>query len=326
MGISIVKFSTSLDGATNWGVIKAGAVHKLTLDADHHRDVMDCYYKQPVKFEAALSDDSVSKNNVIFHTPLSRDIQLICQGLNYGSHRAESGLKAQASEEENLIFIKAASSISNPNETILRPLGCKLLDYEIELGLVLKNDLPASTLVTEENLGDFIGGLILCNDVSARDLMFGAPMLQWFNGKSQRTFCPAGPVLYLLDSQEMSKLYELELTLKMNGEVKQRAKTDQLIHRPPKTLTELSAFTNVRAGDCLLTGTPGGVLAGSNLKSGLAVLLNFTNDVKRRRKFIAAQKAQAKFLEPGDILELAIRSIDGEIDLGKQRNEIANAP
>ena len=64
---------------------------------------------------------------------------------------------------------------------------------------ILKTDIHKPTKVTEENAGDYIGGLILCNDVSARDFMFGAPMMQWYKGKSQRTFCPAGPILYLLD-------------------------------------------------------------------------------------------------------------------------------
>ena len=81
----------------------------------------------------------------------------------------------------------------------------------------------------------------------------------------------------------------------------------------------------MRAGDCLLTGTPGGILAGTNLKIGLAILLNFTNDEKRRMKFTQAQLARSKFLEPGDVLELSIKTADGAIDLGSQRNVIADA-
>jgi 2-keto-4-pentenoate hydratase/2-oxohepta-3-ene-1,7-dioic acid hydratase in catechol pathway len=79
------------------------------------------------------------------------------------------------------------------------------------------------------------------------------------------------------------------------------------------------------AGDCLLTGTPGGVLAQSNLKVGLSILLNFTNDEKRREKFTKAQLANTRFLEPGDTLELSIVSADGAIDLGRQKNRICDA-
>jgi 2-keto-4-pentenoate hydratase/2-oxohepta-3-ene-1,7-dioic acid hydratase in catechol pathway len=251
-------------------------------------------------------------------------VQLFCQGLNYADHREESGL-SDARDEENLIFMKAASSICGPNDTILRPAGCRLLDYEIELALVMKKGASAPVSITEDDLPDYVGGLVLCNDVSARDMMFGSPMLQWFRGKSQRTFCPMGPVLYLLDSADFRNLYSLQLTLRLNGEVKQSASTDLLIHRPAATLEELSTFADFHAGDCLLTGTPGGVLASGNLRVALAVILNLKNDPKRRRKFTEAQLSQSRFLEPGDELELSIRSEDGSIDLGVQRNQIADA-
>ncbi len=107
--------------------------------------------------------------------------------------------------------------------------------------------------------------------------------------------------------------------------VKQSASTDLLIHRPAATLAELSTFTNFAPGDCLLTGTPGGVLAQGNLKAALAILLNFKNDAKRRQKFTQAQLAQAEFLKPGDVLELSIKTPDGAIDLGSQRNQIEDA-
>ena len=103
------------------------------------------------------------------------------------------------------------------------------------------------------------------------------------------------------------------------------AVTGQLIHKPAKTLSEISGFANLLAGDCLLTGTPGGVLAGANLKVAMAILLNFQKDEKRREKFTRAQLARTRFLEPGDVLELSIRTTDGAIDLGRQRNQIADA-
>ena len=221
--------------------------------------------------------------------------------------------------------MKAASSICGPNETILRPSGCQLLDYEIELGLVLKTGIDQPTQISEAELGQYVGALVLCNDVSARDLMFGAPMLQWFRGKSQRTFCPSGPVLYLMDENDFDHLYSLELTLTLNGELKQNATTSQLIHKPAETLSEVSGFANLRAGDCLLTGTPGGILGGANLKVAMAILLNFQNDEKRREKFTRAQLARTRFLEPGDKLELSISTPDGAIDLGRQCNQIADA-
>lgn len=223
------------------------------------------------------------------------------------------------------MFMKAASSICAPNATILRPQGCELLDYEIELALVLRKNITEPVAISQADLPSYVGAIILCNDVSARDFMFGAPMLQWFKGKSQRTFCPMGPVLYLMDQEDHRHFFALQLELKLNGEIKQSASTDLLIHRPAETLSQISTYADLRAGDCLLTGTPGGILAGSNLKTGMAILLNFTNDEKRRAKFTQAQLARSKFLEPGDVLELSIKTSDGAIDLGCQRNVIADA-
>jgi 2-keto-4-pentenoate hydratase/2-oxohepta-3-ene-1,7-dioic acid hydratase in catechol pathway len=134
-----------------------------------------------------------------------------------------------------------------------------------------------------------------------------------------------GPILYLLDAGDLAQLYQLQLTLTLNGEVKQNASTDLLIHKPAATLTEISSFADLRRGDCILTGTPGGVLLEMDLKTGLSIMLNMKKDAKRRAKFVAAQRAKTRFLQPGDVLELQIKSLDGSIDLGCQRNTIVEA-
>ena len=323
MGTSIVRYSDTAN-ELSWGVLRDQQIHKLNIAAPHHKEIMRLYFGDRETLDAAIGQSSVAQSEVRLRSPLDQNIQLFAQGLNYADHRAESGMSIEAEEEENLIFLKGSSSLCGPNDTILRPVGCELLDYEIELGIVLKRDVQGPIQVNDENIGEYVGGLILCNDVSARDFMFGAPMIQWYKGKSQRTFCPAGPVLYLLDEVEIEQMYSLELSLWMNGELKQNAVVEQLIHKPPKTLQEISVFSDLNAGDCVLTGTPGGVLAGHSLKAGLSIMLNLTNDQKRRKKFVAAQKAQASFLQPGDVIELEIKSPDGGINLGRQRNEIAD--
>ena len=326
MGTSIVRYSTvGSNDRPAWGVLDGSQIQRLNLDFNHHRQLMDLYFNDPDRFAAGVNSNPQSLDSVQLLCPLSPGTQLYAQGLNYADHRAESGLSTDAKDEENLIFIKASSSLSGPLDAIVRPKDCVLLDYEIELGIVLKQEINSTTLITDANIGDYLGGLVLCNDVSARDHMFGAPMLQWFKGKSYRTFCPAGPVLYLLDSGDIAQLYSLNLELKLNGEVKQRASTRQLIHKPPKTLTDISAIADLNVGDCVLTGTPGGVLAEHSLKAALAIVLNFKNDKKRRVKFVQAQQAMNRFLQPGDRLELSIKSEDGTIDLGTQHNEIVDA-
>jgi 2-keto-4-pentenoate hydratase/2-oxohepta-3-ene-1,7-dioic acid hydratase in catechol pathway len=324
MGISVVKYAGKGDDNACWGLLRGGGIHRLEGDYATHREIMAAYFAGRDAFANAVHEQRIAIEDVAFHSPIASDVQLLCQGLNYADHRAESGA-SNAAHEDNLLFMKAASSICGPNDTILRPADCRLLDYEIELALVLKEAISKPVAISESELARYVGAVVMCNDVSARDLMFGAPMLQWFRGKSQRTFCPMGPVLYLMDEADFAHLYSFQLTLLMNGKVRQSATTNQLIHRPAATLAEISSFANMAAGDCLLTGTPGGVLAGSNLKVGLAIITNMQNDRKRREKFTKAQLDRTRFLEPGDTLELSIKTADGAIDLGTQRNIIANA-
>ena len=329
MGVSILRYEKN-QSQSCWGVLHKNQIRELDIESQHHADVMSLFFSDRVAFDDALSQEIISVDEVKLLAPLSRQIQLIAQGLNYVDHRAEGGFKEKSTEdasqtEENLLFFKASSTISSPDVTILRPKNTRLLDYEIELGVVLKADVHNAVDVSDETLKDYVGGIVLCNDVSSRDEMFGAPAMQWYKGKSQRTFCPAGPVLYLMEEEDFEHLYQLELELKLNGETKQKASTSQLIHKPPKTITELSQFNDLSAGDCILTGTPGGVLTQLTPKAALAILFNMRDDAKRRQKFTKAQLAQSDFLKPGDVLELSIRTPGGEIDLGSQRNEIADA-
>jgi len=320
MGASIVRFDSP--GFNNrWGIQRGDEIAVLEHAYTSHRDVMNAYFNQARSFDLD-SLERIATSAATLLSPVTRDIQIFCQGLNYASHREEGGV--DPNKGENLIFSKPPSSICGPRDDVIRPEGCVLLDYEIEVALVLKKDLPAGTEITTENLLDFVGGFTLTNDVSARDFMFGAPMMQWFKGKGQRTFCPTGPILYLLDANEYSLIDDLRLTLKLNGDVRQDATSDQLIFSPSETLTELASFTDVRAGDMLLTGTPGGVILNATPKVGLAILLNFTNDAKRRAKLVKTQKA-IRYMQPGDILELALTSRDGSLDFGRQVNSIVDA-
>lgn len=324
MGISVVRCRADSHTRPYWGVLKNNRVHDLRIDTEEHNAVMQYYFADPAGFARDTAEKWVSADALEWLSPISKHTQLFCQGLNYADHRSETGLSAELADAENLIFMKSPSSICGPNDAIVRPAGCKLLDYEIELALVLRRDIKNPCSIGEESLKDYIGALVMANDVSARDVMFGAPVLQWFKGKSARTFCPMGPVLYLMDEQDFARLYDLQLTLSLNGVIRQQASTAQLIHKPAKTLSDISAFSDMNAGDCVLTGTPGGVLAASNLKSALSIVLNLRNDARRRQKFTQAQLATTKFLQPGDVLELKIQSSDAGIVLGVQSNQIVD--
>ena len=320
MGICVIRFKES-EEVIRWGIVENNLVMPLSTHYASHRDLMDAFSDNPTSLQFS-TEVAVPLETLQLLSPVTSDVQIFCQGLNYASHQEEGGVKT--GKGQNLIFTKPPSSICGPRDDIIRPANCQLLDYEVELALVLKRDVPADTEITNENLLDYVGGFTLANDVSARDLCFGAPMLQWFKGKGHRTFCPTGPILYLMDSEEVDLLSNLRLTLSLNGESRQDATTDQLIFKPDETLTELAGFTNLMKGDMLLTGTPGGVILNASPKVGLAIVMNFTNDKKRREKLIKSQKG-VRYLQPGDQLKLSLETKDGSRHFGSQTNTIRDA-
>ena len=320
MGICVIRFLES-EEIVRWGIVENNLVMPLSTHYASHRDLMDAFSDNPTSLQFS-TEVAVPLETLQLLSPVTSDVQIFCQGLNYASHQEEGGVKT--GKGQNLIFTKPPSSICGPRDDIIRPANCQLLDYEVELALVLKRDVPADTEITNENLLDYVGGFTLANDVSARDLCFGAPMLQWFKGKGHRTFCPTGPILYLMDSEEVDLLSNLRLTLSLNGESRQDATTDQLIFKPDETLTELAGFTNLMKGDMLLTGTPGGVILNASPKVGLAIVMNFTNDKKRREKLIKSQKG-VRYLQPGDRLTLSLKTKDGSRHFGSQESTIRDA-
>lgn len=320
MGICVIRFKES-EEVVRWGIVENNLVMPLSTHYASHRDLMDAFSDNPTSLQFS-TEVAVPLETLQLLSPVTSDVQIFCQGLNYASHQEEGGVKT--GKGQNLIFTKPPSSICGPRDDIIRPANCQLLDYEVELALVLKRDVPADTEITNENLLDYVGGFTLANDVSARDLCFGAPMLQWFKGKGHRTFCPTGPILYLMESEEVDLLSNLRLTLSLNGESRQDATTDQLIFKPDETLTELAGFTNLMKGDMLLTGTPGGVILNASPKVGLAIVMNFTNDKKRREKLIKSQKG-VRYLQPGDQLKLSLETKDGSRHFGSQTNTIRDA-
>jgi 2-keto-4-pentenoate hydratase/2-oxohepta-3-ene-1,7-dioic acid hydratase in catechol pathway len=228
----------------------------------------------------------------------------------------ESGVDPDA-KNFNMIFTKAASCIVPADHDVIRPSVVRFLDYEIELGLVMKRDLTAPTHVSMGTLHTWIAGLVIVNDYSARDIQI--PQTQFYKGKSFRSFGPVGPYLCLLEPDDFAYLGALELTLTVNGEVRQRDSTKNLVHDPASTLTELSGVQDLFAGDLLATGTPAGCALSvpSPTKQRLGALLP---EAKKWDLFLAVQARRTQYLKPGDVVESRIRSADGRIDLGVQRN------
>jgi 2-keto-4-pentenoate hydratase/2-oxohepta-3-ene-1,7-dioic acid hydratase in catechol pathway len=195
----------------------------------------------------------------------------------------------------------------------------RLLDYEVEIGLVMKRTVTGPEQVTPDNLADYVGALVLHNDVSARDVQL--PQQQFYKGKSYRTFGPTGPWLTLVDAEDLAALEYIELRLEVNGQTRQSAMAADLSYKPAETLTELAALQDLAPGDLVVTGTPGGtaVKAPPPLKMFSARLLP---DARRWAMFIEGALKDPDYLKDGDQMVAWARTTDGRIDLGAQHNTI----
>ena len=160
---------------------------------------------------------------------------------------------------------------------------------------------------------------MIVNDYSARDVQI--PQMQFYKGKSFRTFGPVGPWLTLLEPRDFSALRSLQLKLTVNDKLRQNDTTANLVYGPAETLTELSRVHDLEPGDLLATGTPAGCALSipSPAKQKIAAMLP---EKAKWEMFLKVQAARPQYLKPGDVVEARIHSSDGRIDLGMQRNRI----
>jgi 2-keto-4-pentenoate hydratase/2-oxohepta-3-ene-1,7-dioic acid hydratase in catechol pathway len=251
-------------------------------------------------------------------SPVTRDARFVCQATNYADHIRETG-GDPAQVVNNIIFTKASSCIVPADAEIVKPPHVKLLDYEIELGLVLGRALDNPVSVTSDTLHQWVGGLVIVNDVTARDVQISH--MQFHKSKSYRTFGPVGPWLVLPDPEEFARLFELQLTLRVDGEIRQQEFAREMIFKPAETLSELSQIMDLAPGDLIATGTPAGVALHppGALIQKLAV---FMNPRKRFAAFLRGQLKQSEYLQPGQVMTATIRTLDGALDLGEQCNRI----
>ena len=176
--------------------------------------------------------------------------KMVCIGLNYSDHAAETGAKPPP---EPIIFMKANSAICGPNDDVLIPRGATKTDWEVELGFVIGK---TAKYVSEEDAMDYVAGYCVCNDVSERE--FQAERAgQWTKGKSCDTFGPTGP--WLVTRDEVPDPQNLKMTLDVNGKRYQDGSTATMIFGVRHLVHYLSHFFTLHPGDVVSTGTPPGV-------------------------------------------------------------------
>ena len=180
---------------------------------------------------------------------VARPGKFVCIGLNYADHAAETGA---AIPDEPIVFMKATSALSGPNDPILKPRGSTKLDWEVELAFVVGSECR---YVDEAEATAAIAGYFVCNDISER--AFQLQSSQWDKGKGCDSFGPIGP--WLVTPDEIGDLADLHMWLEVNGKRYLDGSTSTMIFRPAFILSYLSRFMSLQPGDVVTTGTPPGV-------------------------------------------------------------------
>lgn len=222
----------------------------------------------------------VSKN-VPLGAPIARPSKIVCVGLNYSKHAAESKMPLPS---EPILFFKSTTSFTGPNGDVIIPKNSQKTDWEVELAVVIEK---RATYVSEDDAMDFVAGFCVHNDYSERAFQLERNG-QWVKGKSADTFAPMGP--YLVTKDEVPDYDNLRLWLKLNGKVLQDSNTSDLIFGVPYLVSYISQFMTLLPGDIISTGTPAGVGMGLN---------------------------PPVYLKPGDVVELGIDGLGAQRQIAR---------
>jgi 2-keto-4-pentenoate hydratase/2-oxohepta-3-ene-1,7-dioic acid hydratase in catechol pathway len=267
---------------------------------------------------AAHSTDTVPVDTLELLSPVTKPCRVVAQMTNFASHVKDAGM--DPASIPLTFFRKSSASISGPFDDIVKPGHVKFLDYEVEIGLVIGSDIPVGTHVSESRLSDYIAGLVVTNDVSARDIQL--PQTQFYEAKSYPTFTPVGPALVLLDADELKRFSDLRLQLRVNGELRQNMVVgDDMIYRPVQALESLARFQDLAAGDLVMTGTPAGTALSAPAKP-IEIIGSLLPPALKWKAFFNRQAKNTKYLKHGDVVELGVATDDGAVDLGLQRTAV----
>ena len=212
---------------------------------------------------------------------ISKPGKFVAIGLNYSDHAEETGAKVPT---EPIVFMKATSCVNGPNDDIEITSYSKKLDWEVELGIVIGKEAKD---ISEKDSNKHIRGYCLVNDISEREWQI-EKMGQWVKGKSHDTFGPIGP--YLVTSDEIKDMNNLNLSLDVNGKRMQTGNTNKMIFNVNYIVAYLSKYMSLQAGDIITTGTPPGVGMGKKpqvfLKNGDTLRLSVDNLGEQNSKVV----------------------------------------
>ncbi|WP_099021994.1 fumarylacetoacetate hydrolase family protein [Mycolicibacterium palauense] len=301
--------------ADGWWVRTPAGASRVATTASSTAELLA---DRPAVEAARGGGEAVALDTLDLLSPVTRPCRVVAQMTNYESHVRDSGM--DPTSIPLTFFRKASASISGPFDDIVRPDHVRLLDYEVEIGLVIGRDLPVGTAVTDANLADYVAALVIADDVSARDVQL--PQTQFYEAKSYPTFTPVGPELVLVDAEELKRFGDLRLRTRVNGAVRQDMRVEgDMIYRPLQALQALSRFQDLAAGDLVLTGTPVGTALSAPPKLA-RIIGDLLPPATKWRAFVKGQARKPDYLHDGDVVELTIGTDDGAIDLGSQRTRV----
>ncbi|MBO0661927.1 fumarylacetoacetate hydrolase family protein [Jiella sp. MQZ9-1] len=202
--------------------------------------------------------------------------KILCIGLNYSDHAAETGAEPPS---EPIIFTKQINALCGPNDEVEQPRGSDALDWEVELAVIIGS---RAKYVSQSEAMDYVAGFAVMNDISERSFQIKRQG-QWTKGKSHDTFGPLGP--WLVTRDEVLDPHDLDMWLDVNGERRQTGNTNTLIFNVPHVVSYVSQFMTLMPGDVITTGTPPGV--GMGMKP-------------------------PQYLKPGDVMTLGIAGLGAQ--------------
>lgn len=237
---------------------------------------------------AAESLPAIDAQGLRIGAPIARPMAIVCIGMNYVAHAAESGAEPPASP---VVFLKHPGAMVGPNDSIEIPHGSSRTDWEIELGVVIGKrahylDSPADAL-------DHIGGLTVVNDITERYFQNEISGGQWSKGKCSPGFCPTGPYVVTPDEVDINNL---DLHTWVNGEQRQNSNTSGMIFDVATIIHHLSQFMALEPGDLVITGTPEGVAASGRfdfLKAGDVAELEIPGIGRQRHEFVPGKASES---------------------------------
>ncbi|WP_418002343.1 fumarylacetoacetate hydrolase family protein [Mycobacterium sp. PDNC021] len=304
--------------ADAWWVYTATGATKIATDAT----TTGALLADRAAIEAAASDTStVPVDSLDLLSPVTAPCRVVAQMTNFASHVRDAGM--EPASIPLTFFRKSSASITGPVDTIVKPSHVRFLDYEVEIGLVIGTDIPVGSTIDESNLSDYVAGLVVTNDVSARDIQL--PQTQFYEAKSYPSFTPVGPALVLLTAAELKRFGDLRLQLRVNGQLRQdMLVAGDMIHSPLQALQSLTRFQDLSAGDLILTGTPVGTALSAPPKP-IQLIASLLPPAVKWKAFFKSQAKNPKYLHDGDVVEATVATDDGAIDLGAQHNTVRYA-